>query len=161
MVQGSHNPPDRTPFTARPGSWGLLSRRRGCGLTPLVAGAGGALADNEIVEKFVAEKNAEATVAGWVEPEVTPASFHGHFDRREACWGSSLRFTATWCPRLCKNFEALLTGENDAGVSYKTEAYKGPGRIEHTDGRNRDRQESREFLPPGKISRKRILISST
>ena len=44
-------------------------------LTPLVAGAGGALADNEIVEKFVAEKNAEATVAGWVEPEVTQRAF--------------------------------------------------------------------------------------
>lgn len=39
----------------------------------LVAGPGCALADNEAVEKFVAEKNAEA--AGWVEPEVTRRAF--------------------------------------------------------------------------------------
>lgn len=38
---------------------------------PLVAGASRVLADNEVVEKFVADKIA----AGWVEPEVTQRAF--------------------------------------------------------------------------------------
>ena len=38
---------------------------------PLVAGASQALADNEIIEKMVADKRA----AGWVEPEVTQRGY--------------------------------------------------------------------------------------
>lgn len=67
---------DRKPFAVMPlerrsflqGSTAFLS-------ASLVAGSGSgcALADNENVEKLVAEKNAEA--AGWVEPEVTRKAF--------------------------------------------------------------------------------------
>eukprot|EP00752_Nemacystus_decipiens_P012395 g10982.t1 len=80
-----------------------------------------ALADNEIIEKMVAEKIA----AGWQEPEVTQKAFMDISIGDQPAGRLVINLYGNVVPNTVKNFVALLTGKNDPGVSYQgTEAYR-------------------------------------
>ncbi|CAM9675317.1 unnamed protein product [Hapterophycus canaliculatus] len=88
---------------------------------PLVVGANRAVADNEIIEKMVADKNA----AGWQEPEVTQRAFMDITIGDQEVGRLVINLYGKTVPNTVQNFVALITGKNDAGVSYQgTEAYR-------------------------------------
>eukprot|EP00904_Undaria_pinnatifida_P006221 jgi/Undpi1/2729/HiC_scaffold_14.g06107.m1 len=88
---------------------------------PLIAGASQALADNEIIEQMVADKRAE----GWVEPEVTQRAYMDITIGDKPAGRLVIALYGNVVPNTVKNFVSLLTGKNEAGVSYRgTEAYR-------------------------------------
>ncbi|CAM9716254.1 unnamed protein product [Ectocarpus sp. 12 AP-2014] len=88
---------------------------------PLVVGVGRAVADNEIIEKMVADKIA----AGWQEPEVTQRAFMDITIGGSPSGRLVINLYGKVVPDTVKNFVALITGKNAAGVSYQgTEAYR-------------------------------------
>eukprot|EP00903_Cladosiphon_okamuranus_P015067 g13939.t1 len=130
MVHQPQGGLDHTMPAAMPSDGGRLSRQaflRGvmAAAAPLlVAGVSGqqvALADNEIIEKMVAEKIA----AGWQEPEVTQKAFMDISIGDQPAGRLVINLYGKVVPNTVKNFVALLTGKNDPGVSYQgTEAYR-------------------------------------
>ncbi|CAM9523759.1 unnamed protein product [Ectocarpus fasciculatus] len=122
MADQSHNGVERAQPAAAPGS---LSRQAFLGgaaaAIPLVVGVGRAVADNEVIEKMVADKIA----SGWQEPEVTQRAFMDITIGDSPSGRLVINLYGKVVPNTVKNFVALITGKNAAGVSYQgTEAYR-------------------------------------